>query len=508
MQDREQGITMAAPILLIDTPYTIASRKDPIRISVPRAALFLATSLGRAGVGSAIYDPKKSALLQPWNELWYVGDSLDTIEMTAGRHAPRMVGITNQLSKDADVAAEIARRVKRACPDAWCIVGGFHATADPDFFLRDAAVDIAAIGEGETTIVELARCNAEHGRLENVRGIAFRNEHGDIVRTQPVQRAADMHAIGFPDYSRIDLEAYFLCAARGLGPRPLSIGKRTLSLITSRGCPSQCFFCNAQSIFGHRFRAYPAGDVLDHLRDMRERYHIDSVEFEDDTLSFDKERFSAIVEGLCALTPRLSWSTPNGVRADTLLDRTLLVRMKESGCRYLTIGVESGCQEFLNGTVKKRLDLTMVRALARMCAELRLPLNAFFIIGFPDESLQQIGQTLDFAMMLNRTWGVFPFVNYAIPIPGTAMYEICRKKGYLTHNVTPARLACSASSRGQGLISTPEFTPDRIAALMAEFNTKIFRARLAQLAKHPVTALRTARLALRTWPHLLRYILG
>jgi anaerobic magnesium-protoporphyrin IX monomethyl ester cyclase len=493
----------------MDTPSAIASRRDIPRIGVPFAALYLASSLRRAGFKPVIYDPKTGAEgkgIHPWKTVFYAGDSLKRIQSRIGEEAPDFIGITNLLSKDTGVALAIAGLAKTVCPHAIVAIGGFHATAAPRDILASADTDIAAIGEGEQTIVELARCIEAGASLRDVKGIAFRDKTGEVIINPSRPFSEDLPPL--PDYTLIDMEKYLRLSAQGFGARPLSIGRRTLSLFSSRGCPFQCFFCGAHTVVGRRFRAYPAEIVMEHIRDMVLRFNIDSVEFEDDNVSADRRRFHKIVDGLAAIRPRIAWATPNGVRADTLLDQNLLKRMKASGLRYLTMGVESGDQQFLTGTVHKALDLDTVMTLARLCRLGGIPLNAFFIVGFPDETLTQITTTLAFAHMLHRRWHVYPFVNFAIPLKGTAMYRVCVDKGYLVAEPTPELLTDTVSYRGSGLITTGEFTPRQVGSLMIRFNRNVFFDELKNMACSPSLAISRLRSVLRSLPRVGRYFFG
>ena len=497
---------MSIRILLIDTPSTIASRRDLPRVNVPFAALYLASSLRRAGFASVIYDPKLTLDIHPWKSVFYTGDSLDRIGARIRKEKPDLIGITNLLSKDTGVALAIAGQAKAVCPSAIVAIGGFPATACPQDILASPHVDIAAMGEGEQTVVELARRIKAKGPFADVNGIAYRDEKGAVAVTPP--RVPGDNLPPFPDYSLIDLEQYFRLAAQGFAARPLSIGKRTLSLFTSRGCPFHCFFCGAHAIVGRRFRAYPAVVVADHVQDMVRRYGIDSVEFEDDNVSADRRRFGAIVDALSAFRPRLAWATPNGIRADTLVNRDLLEKVKNSGCSYLTIGVESGDQEFLSGTIHKALDLGTVSRLARLCREVGIPLNAFFIAGFPDETVAQMYATLAFAHKLHRRFRVYPFINFAIPLRGTDMYGVCSEKGYLAREITPEVLTASMSFRGKGLIKTGDFTPQQVGALMIRFNRQVLLDELKAMILHPAFAWKRLRSVFNSLPRVKRYFLG
>jgi anaerobic magnesium-protoporphyrin IX monomethyl ester cyclase len=497
---------MSIKILLVDTPSTIATRRDLPRIGVPFAALYLASSLRRAGFAPVMYDPKLNVDIHQWKTVFYSGDSLEQIGSRISAEMPDFIGITNLLSKDTGVALAISRQAKAVCPKAVVAIGGFHATAAPHDILAFQDTDIAAMGEGEQTVVELAQCIEAKGSFAGIKGIAYRDATGSVI-INPARPPCD-ELPPFPDYGLIDMEQYFRLAARGFGARPLSIGRRTMSLFTSRGCPFRCFFCGAHAIVGRRFRAYPAAVVLDHIKEMVQRYKVDSVEFEDDNVSADQKRFGALVDGLTAFRPRLSWATPNGVRADTLVDRALLERIKASGCRYLTIGVESGDQGFLTGTIQKSLDLNVVTDLAKLCRQVGIPLNAFFIVGFPDETLAQMRTTLAFAHSLHRRWHVYPFINFAIPLKGTDMYRVCAEKGYLAGELTPEVLTASMSYRGKGLIATGDFTPELVGSLMMRFNREVLLDELKAMALHPALAARRVRSVLNSLPRVKRYFLG
>lgn len=460
--------------LFVDTPFNVASPRTAPRIYLPMAALYLGTALTKHGIRPVIYDPKLGAKPVPHDGLFYHGDTLKEIEARIAREDPDVVCVTNLLSKDMNNALAICRAAKRAKPGVPTIVGGIHATLFPHDFLADPAVDIVARGEGERTIVDLTAWLQGTRRLEDIPGLAFRGTDGGLRLTPDRELIADLDEIGFPDYELVDLEAYFALWRRGLGSRPLQIGSRSLPVFTSRGCPYRCYFCAAHHIVGHKPRAYSPEAVLAHIAHLVERYRITGVSFEDDHISFDRRRFEAIVDGLGALPRRLAWCTPNGVRADTLVDTPLLRKMKASGCRYLVIGVESGCQEFLKKTVRKALDLDKVVALAAACREVRLPLFAFFIIGFPEETRREIQETLDFAAMLSRRYAVVPYVTFAIPIPGTEMHESARRLGYLLEEITPRSLVETTSFHGRGKIRTPEFTPEELAVLIRRLNRRVF----------------------------------
>jgi radical SAM superfamily enzyme YgiQ (UPF0313 family) len=185
------------------------------------------------------------------------------------------------------------------------------------------------------------------------------------------------------------------------------------------------------------------------------------------------------------LPRKIDWATPNGIRADTVADPELLKMMQKSGCRYLIIGVESGSQDVLDHIVRKGLDLRDVTGLARMCRGIDLPLFAFFLLGFPGETRRQISETVRFARRLSVRYGVFPFANFVIPLPGTKVYEASRKNGWLVEEIDCQSLVETMSIRGCGKIRTPEFPPAEIARRLKAMNHQAFCMQMIHAATRP-----------------------
>lgn len=492
MNSQDQG-----HVLLVDTPSNVAVPSEPRRLYLPMGALYLSKSLKKNNYAYQIYDPKLSCGLQKIDNVYYYGDSLETIKETILKKNPYLLCVTNLNSKDSNTALEICRIVKRANPQIIIAVGGPHATVAPEDFLVDDGPDIVAIGEGEETIIDIIRWTRGILPIDQIKGIAWLKDDGSIIQNEKRTLIKDLHTIGFPDYFDIDLERYFSIWKTGAAPRRIQIEKRFLPVISSRGCPYQCSFCSVFASAGRKFRYHSADATLSHIENLVSAYQISAIDFEDDNLSFNRDRFDQIVQGLIKFQPRLKWGTPNGVRADTIIDKNLLKNVKRSGCQYLTIGVESGNQQFLAESIKKALNLNKVNQLAQLCKEVGIPLNAFFIIGFPNETLSQIHDTIAFARMLNRKYGVFTSVNYAIPIKGTRVYEECMKAGYLTEEITAVSLTESAYHWGKGKIKTVEFTPELLKSIMHSYNKEMFFNFILFGLRNPLGGLRLSNIAIK-----------
>jgi radical SAM superfamily enzyme YgiQ (UPF0313 family) len=166
-----------------------------------------------------------------------------------------------------------------------------------------------------------------------------------------------------------------------------------------------------------------------------------------------------------------TWDAPNGIRADTL-DETLIRKSKKAGCIRMVIAPESGDQDTVDNIIGKHLDLNKVVEAARLCKKYKIPLHAFYVIGFPGETKEKIRKTLDFAAMLMDKFDVIPAFMMANPLFGTRLYEECKEKGYLTKDISPEDIMLGSIVGAEGLIKTPDFTPEYLKKVLQKFYQK------------------------------------
>jgi anaerobic magnesium-protoporphyrin IX monomethyl ester cyclase len=339
-------------------------------------------------------------------------------------------------------------------------------------------LDAAALGEGEIIFKNLV------GRLRNqmswkdVPGLAYREE-GHLVVNPPQAKIKDLDHYEI-DYGKIDLERYFRLYEKGF-PARVSYeypgSHRAVSMVTSRGCPFKCVFCSIHLHMGYAFRWHSAENVVAHIKHLVERYDVRHFHFEDDNLTLYKPRFKKILEGIIENRLRITWDTPNGVRAD-MLDRELISLAKESGCVYLMFGVESGNQRVLDTIVKKDLNLGDVVNSARICHEVGLDTAAFYIFGFPGETKQDIEDTYNLAFEMFRKYKTRPHVNIARPLRGTELYRMAKEKNVLidTEMLDPEdRYKVPKILIGPEMIQTEEFTLEDLTKVFERYQREFLR---------------------------------
>src|SRR3989344_4140965 len=445
-------------------------QSDKVDIAIPIGVLSIAAMLEKHGHEVKIIDclvSNNARVTRIDDKKIMYGMPFEEMQKHLNEFNPDVIGVANLFSAQKESLIETIKRTREVCPVSLIITGGPHITVRPEEFLNEVPeVDVCVLGEGEWVFSDLMLYKANKKSLEDIKGIAYRKGNG--VVKQRNEFIGDLDEIPFPAYHLIDMESYFNLGKKGIFSRGRNNLQRTVSTITSRGCPYNCNFCSIHLHMGKPFRYNSPKYVLDHIKLLIDRYKIEEVLFEDDNLTLNKKRFNEILDGIINNNIKIKWSTPNGVRADTLT-RELVRKCKKTGCSSLTIAPESGKQETLDKIIDKALDLKDVIKAAKICKEEKLPLYAFFIIGFPGETKADMLQTVRFAKMLRDRYGVI--INgafQATPLVGTRLYNEAKEKGYVVMEPNPENLAKATQVGGMGLIKTPEFTPEDVYKINQE----------------------------------------
>lgn len=197
-------------------------------------------------------------------------------------------------------------------------------------------------------------------------------------------------------------------------------------MITSRGCPYQCIFCD-RTVFGNRFRARSAESVVDEVEDLISVYGAREIKFFDDIPTMREDRMLEICDEMMDRGIRVPWSCTTRVDC---VSKALLRRMKEAGCWQIVFGLESGSQKILD-IVKKGTTLEQNRQAVAWAKEAGMNVRAFFVLGMPGETLETIDQTVQFAIDLEVDVPTF----YVLALyPGNELYKIAQQEGKVLHH--------------------------------------------------------------------------
>lgn len=388
------------PVLKIRRASYIYDRLQPLGLA------YLAAALEKAGHQVRIVDAKAESL------------SIDKVVLRVKEFNPRIVGISSS-TPDFCVSKLLAEKIKSA-GDYTVLIGGPHVSAIPEETMQESCFDYGVIGEGEETVVELASALSEgNGRnLADIKGIAFRDGKG-FIRTQPRPYIEDLDSIPLPArYLLPGITRYRYSWYRKLP---------TATIITTRGCPYQCVFCD-RAVFGNRLRARSIPNILDEIELLVRKYKVRGLDIVDDLFVASPERISDFCSGLLERGLKVAWSCLS--RTD-IVSEGILKLMKEAGCWQIAYGIESGSQEVLR-RIKKNITLKNIEDAVSWTQAVGIRRVGLFILGLPGDNEENMNHTLRFSNSLNLDRAVF-FI--AQPYPGSEMFKTALAKGEIAREV-------------------------------------------------------------------------
>ena len=465
-------------VLLINPCRTYPKFSRKPTLTLPLGLLYIASVLERESINVKIFDCLliHDTSIQIKGEIVQHGITDEEFSKALLKYSADVVGITCPFTAQLENHLNAAKLARKIFPDALIISGGPHFSVVNKSFLEDHTfIDCYISGEGEIAMLKLVKALQKGESFSDINGITYResaNSKKRLVKSNPPKVIEDLDSLPLPAYHLIDMEMFFKYQKKGLKSRPYK-ELRAVSLITSRGCPFGCIFCSIHLHMGKKIRVHSVDSVISHITFLINIYRIRHIEFEDDNLTYKEDRTISLFKKISKMEKLITWNTPNGIRADTLR-RSILEIMKRSGCIGLTIAPESGDQDIVNKIIKKRLDLKMIVNVAKWCYELKIPLGAFYLIGFPGETLVNIEKTLDFAKSLFYKYDTEPMLSFAMPLLGTKLFDIVVNNGYNTIDITPYSLS---RARSLGMIKTPEFSPEILLTYRNNFNKAIWEMR-------------------------------
>ena len=339
-----------------------------------------------------------------------ISSQADTaLEMKLREFSPDYVGITCTtplLNKVKHLAAV----VKRHCPRTIIIAGGPHPSSLPETVLTESAIDIACIGEGDDTIVEIV----SGADWSSIRGSWYQH-NGHIISKPAREYIIDLDRLPLPAWELYDIKKY---KTPHLSCRQNPVG----AMETSRGCVFGCTYCN-KNIFGRTFRVKSPERVVHEMEYMLD-VGFREIHIMDDGFTTDLSRAKRICDLIQQRGLKFPWHLHNGTRVDRI-DREFLVKARDAGCYGIAFGIESGDQNILNN-IHKGIKLEQARQVFKWTRETGIETLAFFMIGLPGETEVSMQKTIDFAKELDPD---YTKVSVLLPLPGTPLHEEFSQRG-------------------------------------------------------------------------------
>ncbi|MCX5701655.1 MAG: radical SAM protein [Candidatus Omnitrophica bacterium] len=332
------------------------------------------------------------------------------------KEKPNIIGITGATSAFRSMK-KVAQDIKKHLPPVPVIVGGAHLTAAAEYTMGFDCFDVGIIGEGEITFLEVVREFERNGltNLSGIDGIVFR-KNGGIFKTRQREFIKDLDSLPYPArHLQPPLAAY--------RPTPASYKRLPQGvLITTRGCPSKCTFCD-RAVFGTTYRERSAEKVIEEVEELIYKFGAREIRFFDDTFTLNGKRVFAICNKFKERKIKIPWTCLTKVAN---VSKEMLKAMKEAGCWQVLYGLESGDERILK-LLKKGNTVEQNRKAVRLAKEVGLSVRADFIVGTPGETLESLKRTLSFAIKVKVDYAHF---NKFVPYPGTELYELLKGQGH------------------------------------------------------------------------------
>jgi radical SAM superfamily enzyme YgiQ (UPF0313 family) len=292
---------------------------------------------------------------------------------------------------------------------------GPHASGAPvESMERAPEVDAMVGGEPEEAVLALATLESID-KAGPIQGVTVRRG-GTVVPAKERAVFSGFAQMPFPAWDLLPLRRYRL---------PL-VDKSYMLVETSRGCPYSCDFCIVPIHHGHKFRERDPVVLVDDIERGKREYGIEYFYLWGDTVTLNIKSFTRFCDELIARDLNVRWFA--NARADNLVDPAYVDRLRRSGCWMLSIGVESESDDTRRDMMKK-LERQKIHTAFRNLRRAGIKSFGFFIYGYPGDTAASMERTTRYAIELDAD-----FANFypAVPLPGTELYERCRREGLLT----------------------------------------------------------------------------
>lgn len=358
------------------------------KAAIPLGLLSLATYLTQNGHTVRIYDRTVEG---------------GSISKQISTFVPDIVGVSSLGIKSFDDAMKVSRAAqKKDIPVVW---GGQIPTLIPELVLKSGLVDYVVMSDGEITFLALLEAIENNKSSSTVDGIAY-FENGAVMMNRE-REDAQLSQLPVIDFRFVNPEKYYV---KNMGY------EKMLHIYSSKGCTGRCTYCYCPGYSKCKWRARPVEYCIKELEYLVEHHDIDGFYFVDDLFAPNKERVFEVCDKLIESNLGLVWSCD--MRID-ICTEDILQKMYDAGCRWIFTGIESGSPE-RQKSIKKRLGTEKIEKTIGLCKKIGIWTTASFVIGFPDETQEELKQTLD---IIDRVHSDVKIVALYGPMPKSEMYN-------------------------------------------------------------------------------------
>jgi magnesium-protoporphyrin IX monomethyl ester (oxidative) cyclase len=340
--------------------------------------------------------------------------------------SPDVLGIS-LLTPAAPLVDRLLMRLRRKMPSLVVIMGNLNASVFDQYYLSERLADYIVHHEGEATMAELMLALREGKSVESIKGISYLDHDGRVVKTprrEWIERI-ELDKMPYPAWDLFPVHQ-FKPDIRMLGGTKANKAAQVqaLPILASRGCPQACTFCSPVNTIGRRYFMRSPKSVVDEMEYFYRKWGTTMFYYMDLTFPLSEKLGIEFCDELIARELPILWMCETRVSSVTL---PLLKKMKESGCMRIDYGIEAGNQKMLD-SIRKNFTIEQVRNATRWTREAGIEQEGLFIIGLPNETVQDTRDTINFALSLDQD---HIKLNIFVPYPGSEAYDKLNESGEL-----------------------------------------------------------------------------
>jgi radical SAM superfamily enzyme YgiQ (UPF0313 family) len=290
------------------------------------------------------------------------------------------------------------------------VLGGPDVRYNAENLLKVGA-DFLVIGEGEETFLELISSTHTEGGvigLEKINGLAFKDEKGEICINPERALRKNLDDLPLPNRAAINLNLY-------LDAWQKHHGESSMTISTMRGCPYTCHWCS-RGAYGLSYRRRSPEKVVEEIKIIQNQYKVDAFWFVDDVFTISHRWLEDFTKCLKNQQVKIKYECIS--RADRM-NENVIDLLKKSGCFRVWIGAESGSQKIID-LMDRRVKVEQVQEIIRLTRKAGIEAGTFIMLGYPQETENDIKQTLQHLKKANPTQFT---ITITYPIKGTELFE-------------------------------------------------------------------------------------
>lgn len=307
---------------------------------------------------------------------------------------------------------EIAQMVRVAAPQALIVCGGPHMSIYPAESLTWDCFDVAVLGDGEETFLELCERYESGSSLDDCPGTMVRTRSGEILQTPARPVAKDLDRYPMPAWDLLPVDRYHC----------LTLLKPFATMVTTRGCPWHCGYCS--QVYSEKLRFRSPELVAEEMEYLEKRFGVREIVMFDETFTIGKKRMRTLSEEILKRNLKVRFNIR--ARVDTV-DREVLTLLKRAGLRSIHMGVEAGTDRVLK-IMNKQITREQTERAFRIAREVGIETRGYFMVGYYDATPADVEDMIKFSASLGLDWASY---SVATALPATDLYRVAQERGYV-----------------------------------------------------------------------------